>query len=29
MTLNKAFTEVTFWEVNRHRKYTLKGRIQD
>lgn len=27
MTLNKSFTEVTFWEVNRHRKFTLKGRI--
>jgi hypothetical protein len=27
MTINKTFDEITFWEVNRHRKFTLQGRV--
>lgn len=29
MTLNKTYDEVTFWEVNQPRKFTLVGRIDE
>ena len=29
MTINKTYDEVTFWDVNTHKKYVLYGRMLD
>jgi hypothetical protein len=28
MTLNRAYDEVTFWDVKQHKNYILKGRVR-